>query len=162
VGPVRAGLALVPLALSIFVASTIAGRRLHNAPPRIVISTGLLLAAAGCALQAGLDEQSTATSILAGLVVTGVGVRVGLTMPAMDSALLGSVAPQRFGIAVGVMTTCRQLGQSLGVAVLGLVFATGASPADGLNRVCLTAAAAGLVAATLGLLLIRESVGARV
>lgn len=153
-GPVRAGLALVPLALSIFVASTVAGRRLHNAAPRVVISAGLLVAAAGCALQAGLDEQSTATSILAGLVVTGIGV--GVTMPAMGGALLGSVAPQQFGIAVGAMTTCRQLGQSAGVAVLGLVFATGASPAEGLNRVCLTAAALGLLAATFGLLLIRK------
>jgi hypothetical protein len=125
-----------------------------------MISTGLLVAAAGCALQAGLDEQSTALSILAGLVVTGAGI--GLAMPSMGGALLGSVAPQRFGIAVGAMTTCRQLGQSLGVAALGVVFSSGASPADGLNRVCLTAAALGMVAAACGFLLIRETVGARV
>jgi MFS family permease len=158
-GPVRAGLALVPLALSIFVASTVAGR-LHDVSPRIMIGIGLLVAAAGCALQAGLDDQSTARSILAGLVVTGAGV--GLAMPSMGGALLGSVAPQRFGIAVDAMTTCRQLGQSLGVAALGVVFSSGTGPADGLNRVCLTAAALGLVAAACGFLLIGKTVGARV
>ncbi|MBP2327602.1 MFS family permease [Kibdelosporangium banguiense] len=159
-GPVRAGLALVPLALSIFVTSTLAGRLLHDVTPRIMISAGLLLAGAGCALQAGLDESSTTVSILAGLVVTGVGV--GLVMPSMGGALLGSVAPERFGIAVGAMTTCRQLGQSVGVAVLGLVYESGVSPADGLNLVYLTAAVAGFVSSVLGFLLIRKTVGAGV
>jgi MFS family permease len=148
-GPVHAGLALVPLALSIFVTSTIAGRRLTGARPRVMIGAGLLLAAAGSALQGGVDDQSTAWSILAGLAVTGIGV--GLTMPAMGAALLGSVAPQRFGVAVGVMTTCRQLGQSVGVLMLGLVFDSGTTPADRLNRVHLTAAVLGVLGRDLGI-----------
>ena len=121
-----------------------------------MISLGLL-AGAGCALQAGVDEHSTAVSILLGLIITGVGV--GLGMPAMGAALSGSIAPQHFGIAVGAMTTVRQLGQTVGVAVLGVVFESGADPADGLNRVHLTAAALGIVAATWRFTKIHKIVG---
>lgn len=61
-GPVRAGLALMPLALASFATSLIAGRTLHGASPRLVVGTGLLLSGIGCALQSGLDATSTASS----------------------------------------------------------------------------------------------------
>ncbi|SMC71417.1 MFS transporter [Kibdelosporangium aridum] len=159
-GPVDAGLALVPLALSTFVTSTLVGRRLQHIPPRVLIGIGLLLGGAGCALQAGLDAGSTALSILCGLIVTGVGV--GVLMPAMGTALFATVPPQRFGVAVGASTTARQLGQTLGVAVLGVVFQSGVDAVDGLNRVYLVAAGLGFAAAATGFLLIRENVGTTV
>lgn len=159
-GPVDAGLAMVPLALSTFVTSTLVGRRLQHIPPRVLIGTGLLLGGAGCALQAGLDAGSTALSILCGLIVTGVGV--GVLMPAMGTALFATVPPQRFGVAVGASTTARQLGQTLGVAVLGVVFQSGADAVDGLNRVYLVAAGLGFAAAATGFMLIRENVGTTV
>lgn len=54
-GPVRAGLALMPLALASFATSLISGRALHGRSPRALLGTGLLLSGVGCALQAGLD-----------------------------------------------------------------------------------------------------------
>ncbi|RSM71557.1 MFS transporter [Kibdelosporangium aridum] len=159
-GPVAAGLAMVPLALSTFVTSTLVGRRLPHIPPRVLIGTGLLLGGAGSALQAGLDAGSTALSILCGLIVTGIGV--GVLMPAMGTALFATVPPQRFGVAVGASTTARQLGQTLGVAVLGVVFQSGTDAVDGLNRVYLVAAGLGFAAAATGFLLIRENVGTTV
>ncbi|MCE7004004.1 MFS transporter [Kibdelosporangium philippinense] len=159
-GPVAAGLAMVPLALSTFVTSTLVGRRLQQIPPRLLIGTGLLLGGAGSALQAGIDAHSTALSILCGLIVTGIGV--GLLMPAMGTALFATVPPERFGVAVGASTTARQLGQTVGVAVLGIVFQSGAGAVDGLNRVYLVAAGLGFAAAATGFLLIRENVGTMV
>ncbi|WP_171163372.1 MFS transporter [Streptomyces sp. I05A-00742] len=147
-GPVRAGLALMPLAVAACVTSLVAGRRLHGRSPRAVLGTGLLLSGLGCALQAGLDAGSTAVSVAAGLAVTGVGV--GLTGPVMGAAVLAALPPERAGTAAGAMTTFRQLGQTVGVAAFGVLFRHGApAPYAGLDRVLLAAAAVGAVGAAL-------------
>ncbi|MFI8455546.1 MFS transporter [Kitasatospora sp. NPDC085464] len=147
-GPVRAGLALLPLALASFVTSLVTGRRLHGRSPRAVLGTGLLLSGTGCALQAGLGADSSAASLAAGLVLTGVGV--GLLGPATGAAVFAALPPERAGAAAGVMTTFRQLGQTLGVAAFGVLFRRGGGePFEGLERVLVAAAAAGLLGAVL-------------
>jgi MFS transporter, DHA2 family, methylenomycin A resistance protein len=51
------------------------------------------------------------------LILLGLGL--GLLVPAMTSALLGSVDKSRSGIASGTLNTARQTGSVLGVAVFG-------------------------------------------
>ncbi|WP_344264156.1 MFS transporter [Actinomadura napierensis] len=152
-GPVRAGLALMPMALATFAVSTLSGRRV---PPRVAVGGGLLLSGIGCALQAHLDAGSGASSITFGLVVTGAGV--GLMIPAMGTAVMTAAPPERRGTAAGAMTTFRQLGQTLGVAALGVLFQN--SPHDtaaGLDRVYLAAAITGLTAAALAFTALRRA-----
>ncbi|MGI5335938.1 MFS transporter [Streptomyces sp. CA-181903] len=157
-GPVRAGLALMPLALTSFVTSLLGGRRLHGKPPRVVLSAGLLLNGAGCALQAGLHADSSAASLAAGLAVTGIGV--GLMGPVMGTAVLAAFPPERSGMAAGTMTTFRQLGQTLWVAAFGVLFRNGGGPmADGLNRVLIATAAAGVIGSVLAWLSVPQSAG---
>lgn len=147
-GPARAGLALMPLALASFATSLISGRRLHGRSPRAVLATGLLLSGIGCALQAGLDAGASAGSLAPGLALTGVGV--GLLVPAMGAAVFAALPPERGGMAAGAMTTFRQLGQTLGVAVLGVLFQQGGGAmTEGLNRVLIAAAAAGIIGSVL-------------
>ncbi|GHF59989.1 MFS transporter [Kitasatospora xanthocidica] len=147
-GPVRAGLALMPLALASFATSLLSGRRLHGRSPRAVLGAGLLLSGIGCALQAGLDARSSAATLAPGLVLTGIGV--GLLGPAMGAAVFAALPPERAGAAAGAMTTFRQLGQTLGVAVFGVLFQWGgAAPFEGLNRVLLAAAATGILGSVL-------------
>ncbi|MEU9020045.1 MFS transporter [Actinomadura sp. NPDC048394] len=144
-GPVRAGLALMPMALTTFAVSTVSGRRV---PPRTAVTGGLLLSGVGCALQAHLDGGSGASSITLGLVVTGAGV--GLMIPAMGAAVMTAAPPERRGMAAGAMTTFRQLGQTLGVAALGVLFQNAPhDTAKGLDHVYLAAAVTGLAAAAL-------------
>jgi MFS family permease len=144
-GPVRAGLALMPMALTTFAVSTVSGRRV---PPRTAVTGGLLLSGVGCALQAHLDGGSGASSITLGLVVTGAGV--GLMIPAMGAAVMTAAPPERRGMAAGAMTTFRQLGQTLGVAALGVLFQNAPhDTAKGLDHVYLAAAVIGLTAAAL-------------
>jgi EmrB/QacA subfamily drug resistance transporter len=141
--PVHAGLAMTPLALTSFLASTIGGRYLHGASPRLTVGTGLVISGLGCALQAW--------SLTLGLVVTGVGV--GIVGPSMGAAVMASVPKERGGMAAGAMTTFRQLGQTLGVAVLGVVYQS----ESGLDGVYLVAGAVGLVGGLLALLVIRRA-----
>ncbi|GAB2702399.1 MFS transporter [Kitasatospora kifunensis] len=143
--PVRAGLAMMPLALASFATSLTSGRTLHGRSPRAILTAGLLLSGIGCALQAGLGEHSSAASLTLGLPVTGVGV--GLLGPALGTAVFAALPPERSGMAAGAMTTFRQLGQTLGIAVFGMLFQQGSNAYDGLNRVLIAAAAAGFLGA---------------
>ncbi|MFJ1765263.1 MFS transporter [Amycolatopsis sp. NPDC088138] len=136
-GPVAAGLELAPLAVASFLTSTLAGRVLHRFPPRVLLGAGVLLGAAGCLLQLGL-------AVPAGLAVTGIGV--GIAGPATGAAIVAAAPPGRAGMAAGILTTTRQFGQTLGVAVLGIAYQAG-----GLAPVYVVAAGCGGVTGLLAL-----------
>ncbi|GAA3241383.1 MFS transporter [Streptomyces lavendulae] len=133
-GPVQAGLVLVPMSLAAFVVSALAGRLLHAAPPRLTIAGGLLLIGAGALLQAWMTDAGDGwTALVPGLVLTGVGV--GMATPQLAAVAMASVAPARAGMAGGALNTSRQLGNALGIAVLGAVFHAGlVSGLDGRPR----------------------------
>ncbi|SDO11695.1 MFS transporter [Actinacidiphila guanduensis] len=166
--PIRAGLDLMPLAGASFVVAGAAGRHMHKVAPRAPIAGGVLLIAAGSALLwQQMSAGSHAASLFAGLAVIGVGV--GLATPVLVSAAVGSVPPQRAGMAGGAVNTSRQLGMTLGIALFGDLFTarmrsvTGhggsvrAAYAAGLDRIFLAAAVAGLVGAVLVALTVRPA-----
>ncbi|VVJ20632.1 Uncharacterized MFS-type transporter [Amycolatopsis camponoti] len=136
--PVEAGLAMAPLAVASFLTSTFLGKVLHRLPPRVLLGTGVLLGAVGCLvlLVAGIPI---------GLAVTGIGV--GIAGPATGAAIASAAPPGRAGMAAGILTTTRQFGQTLGVAVLGIAYQAG-----GLTPVYVVAAACGGVTGLLALL----------
>ncbi|GLY39471.1 MFS transporter [Amycolatopsis sp. NBRC 101858] len=136
-GPVAAGLELAPLAVASFLTSVLAGKALHRFPPRVLLGAGVLLGAVGCLLQLGLP-------VTAGLAVTGIGV--GIAGPATGAAIAAAAPPGRAGMAAGILTTTRQFGQTLGVAVLGIAYQDG-----GLAPVYVVAAVCGGVTGLLAL-----------
>lgn len=115
--PVRAGLAVLPLAVASFVVAAAGGRLLHGRSPRLVIGGGLVLIGGGALAQATLDAGSGWSGLTAGLVLAGIGV--GLVSPALGGAALASVPARDAGMAGGTVNTFRQLGFALGVAVFG-------------------------------------------
>jgi EmrB/QacA subfamily drug resistance transporter len=119
--PLEAGLRLLPLTLSIFVASALAARAGSVVPARWLISGGLACIGAGLLLMGGLETSDDWTALLAGQLVTGLGV--GLVNPNVVAAALGAVESERSGVASGLNNTFRSLGIALGVAVMGAVFA---------------------------------------
>ncbi|OHV30255.1 multidrug MFS transporter [Parafrankia soli] len=119
--PVKAGLVLTPLAGMSFVVAGAGGRLLHGVPPRISIGAGLLFVGAGTLLDMVIAPSSGWTALLAGLIVTGVGV--GLASPVLASAALTTAPPERAGMANGAMNTFRQLGFAVGVPVFGTALA---------------------------------------
>ncbi len=115
-----AGLAFGPTSVAVFIGNVLAGRAANR---RRVIAVGAaLVALAG----AGLLVASTATAfiaIAAQLVALGFGL--GLIVPAMTSAVLGSVDVTRSGVASGTLNTARQAGSVIGVALFGSFAAGG-------------------------------------
>lgn len=143
-GPVAAGLTMAPLAVASFATSTLAGKVLHRFPPRVLLGAGVLLGAAGCLLQLGFG-------VVAGLAVTGIGV--GIAGPATGAAIAAAAPPDRAGMAAGILTTTRQFGQTLGVAVLGIAYQAGGMP-----PVYVVAAACGGVTGLLALVPRKQAV----
>jgi len=121
-GPIAAGAVFLPLSLASLVCSIVAGRVLHDrVAPGLVIGAGLVLIGVGSALQGLVGSGSSWTVLVPGLIVMGVGV--GIVMPTLSSAALAAAPRERGGMAGGAVTTFRQLGLVLGIAVLGGVFA---------------------------------------
>ncbi|WP_354644273.1 MFS transporter [Kitasatospora camelliae] len=123
--PLAAGLRTAPMALTIVALNlTGAGMRLTAklAPP-VAVAAGLSLLAGGLAAIALFGHGGSYPGVLLGLVMMGAGV--ACAQPAMAGAVMGSIPPERAGIGSGLMGTLSELGNSLGVAVLGAVLTAG-------------------------------------
>jgi predicted MFS family arabinose efflux permease len=119
---IEAGLVLLPMAATAFVVSALAGRFMHRMAARWPLGLGLILIGAGSLLRVDLGVSSGWASLLAGLIVTGVGV--GLAAPVLVSATLSAVPRPRSGMASGAVNTFRQIGYALGIAAFGSLFAS--------------------------------------
>jgi EmrB/QacA subfamily drug resistance transporter len=122
-GPLKAGLQLLPWTATLFVVAPIAGRLVDRIGERPLVVTGLVLNAIGMAWIGLVSDPGVHyVSLVAPMVVAGCGI--SMSMPAAQSASIGSLPREAVGIASGVYGMMRQLGGAVGVAVLAAVFAT--------------------------------------
>ncbi|MDH6108710.1 EmrB/QacA subfamily drug resistance transporter [Kitasatospora sp. MAP12-15] len=124
-GPLSAGLRTAPMALTVVVLNlTGTGMRLTmKLTPPVAVAGGLALLAAGLAAIAEFGHSGSYPGMLLGLVLMGAGV--ACAQPAMAGAVMSSIPPEKAGIGSGLMGTLSELGNSLGVAVLGAVLTGG-------------------------------------
>jgi EmrB/QacA subfamily drug resistance transporter len=118
--PLQGGLRLLACTIPTFLIPLLTRRLTGRLAPGLLLGAGLGLTAVGLALMHGLNAHSQWTALLAGLVVTGVGI--GLANPAIAHIALGIVPPERSGMASGISNTFRIGGLATGVAALGAVF----------------------------------------
>ncbi len=116
------GVRLLLLSGGVLVTSAAAGRLSSHMPVRWLIGPGLLLIGIGLLLMRGLDAGSSWTHLIPGLIVAGAGV--GIVNPPLASTAVGVVAPQRAGMASGINSTFRQVGNATGIALLGTLFSS--------------------------------------
>ncbi|MEU8841019.1 MFS transporter [Streptomyces roseus] len=122
-GPVEAGLALVPMAVAFFGAS-LAGPRLVGRFGSRVVTAGAVLQAVGVTLLVlavlrGWPDLGLAP-LAPGVAVAGLGQ--GLQLPVLMRLMLSDVPADRAGVGGGVMITTQQSALALGVATLGSLF----------------------------------------
>lgn len=89
----------------------------------MAIALGLTLLAFGLTSIAELGRHGSYPGILLGLVLIGAGV--ACAQPAMAGSVMSSIPPEKAGVGSGLMGTLSELGNSLGVAVLGAVLTAG-------------------------------------
>ncbi|MEU4212649.1 MFS transporter [Streptomyces sp. NPDC026206] len=122
-GPMAAGLALVPMCVT-FLAGSLAGPRLALRYGRRLATGGALIQAAGLSVVAatfwfGWDGLGP-LGLAPGLALQGLGQ--GLLMPLTIRLVLSEVPVDRAGVGSGVLVTTQQAFMALGVATLGSLF----------------------------------------
>lgn len=127
----RGGLELLPLFLPLAVLGPISGRITARYGPRLPMTIGLAVGAAGSlSLLAVHDDSGYAAVVPAEL---GLGLGMGLLTAAVVNAAVASLPPDRAGLASGVNNTSRQAAGAIGIAVYGAVAAQPAGMAAGLH-----------------------------
>jgi MFS transporter, DHA2 family, methylenomycin A resistance protein len=121
--PLRAGLAFAPMTVIVFAVNILAGRHSSGRAARPLVVIGALCVAAGSLGLLDAGAHSRYPALVAQLVAIGGGI--GLIVPIITAALLGSVPPGRAGVAAGTLNSARQSGSVIGVAVCGSLGAHG-------------------------------------
>ncbi len=118
--PIRAGLTMTPMSIVILLTAPLAGRLTDRIGARWILITGLGLMTVGIFfLVTRITVATTWQALLPALVVTGTGM--GMTFSPMTAATMKEVPPSIVGSASGILNTMRNVGQVLGIAVLGSV-----------------------------------------
>jgi DHA2 family methylenomycin A resistance protein-like MFS transporter len=144
--PLATGLAFVPMMGAVLPVNLIAPRLAERVGAPAVIAIGAAIAAMGCLALLGIGTGTSYPAVVAQLVAIGGGL--GLLVPPLTSALLGSVDKARSGLAAGVLNSTRQTGSVVGVALFGSLlggagdFVRGAHIALALSALLLIAACA--------------------
>jgi EmrB/QacA subfamily drug resistance transporter len=117
--PLAAGLYLLPMAATMAVCAPLAGRIVAARGARIpLVIAGLALIAGGLLLTR-LTDAAGPGFLAVSYVVFGAGF--GLVNAPITNAAVSGMPRQQAGVAAGVASTSRQVGTSLGVAVMGSV-----------------------------------------
>src|SRR5919199_1890883 len=89
--------------------------------PRIISLSGLVFMVVGCLLLSTMDAQLTELGYIWRVAPFGIGF--GMFQSPNNSAIMGGVPRERLGIASGLLSLSRTLGQTAGVPLLGAIFA---------------------------------------
>jgi EmrB/QacA subfamily drug resistance transporter len=121
---IKAGLYLLPMALSMLVMGPVGGSVVARRGPRLPLLTGGALLCLAAAMFADAPTIIPGHSLLVGYILVGSGL--GLLNAAITNTALSGMPRSQAGVAAATTSTSRQIGQSLGVAIIGSVLAAGA------------------------------------
>jgi EmrB/QacA subfamily drug resistance transporter len=117
------GLTLLPMSIMLFVTSPTAAALTRKIPHKRLVQIGLgINFIALLALYWALGVDTPLTALIPGLALYGLGM--GLVQSQINNLTLSSVPVQEAGEASGVTNTFRQIGSSLGAAIIGSVLLT--------------------------------------
>jgi EmrB/QacA subfamily drug resistance transporter len=119
--PKIVGLYLTLLPITMFVAAPLAGRISDRIGYRWLTTGGMILFAVGLAMFHGYNQSATPMFMASALVFLGIGV--GIFNTPNSSALMGAVGQQQRATTSGIISTTRNLGLAVGVAISTGLFA---------------------------------------
>nr|WP_264086404.1 MFS transporter [Amycolatopsis lexingtonensis] len=133
----HAGLLTLPMAAVTAVCAPLSGRVVAARGPRLpLLVAGAGIAASGVVL-AGIGPATPIPVLVLGYVCFGAGF--GMLNAPITNAAVSGMPRERAGLAAAVASTSRQVGASLGVAVIGAVVAAASPAADRVAWVIVTA-----------------------
>ncbi len=151
-GEVATGLLMTPWPLTTALVAPIAGRLADRYPSGTLGGIGLAAMAAGLGLLATLPAHPTSFDIAWRMTICGLGF--GLFQSPNNRTLLSSAPRERSGGASGMLATARLIGQTVGAAMVALLF--GLYPANSITLAIGLGTAVAALAAVLSLLRVRH------
>ncbi|HEX7263500.1 MAG TPA: MFS transporter [Candidatus Dormibacteraeota bacterium] len=121
--PLQAGFAFLPTAIGVGLGAGLTSRLIGRVGPRVPMTTGALLLATGMFwLSAVTVHASYLSDVLGPLVVLAVGL--GMAFVSTSVTAISGVKPDESGLASALLNVGRQLGGSLGIAIMGTIATT--------------------------------------
>ena len=119
--PTQAGATFLPMTLCIVFLAPIAGRITDRLGSRWLIAAGMTLVAGSLVIFAQLDAHSSFWDIFPGLLIGGAGM--AMSMAPTTATAMHAVPVDKAGVGSAVLNSMRQVGGSLGIAVMGAIVA---------------------------------------
>ncbi|HEY2533458.1 MAG TPA: MFS transporter [Xanthobacteraceae bacterium] len=120
-GALQAAVKLLPMSVTFVIVSQMSGRVANAYGPRLPMTLGMAMMGTGLFMLALIPLSDSLLLIEAALFVIGCGL--GLNTAPVNAVAVANVPAARSGTASGLVNTARMVGATLGVAVLGAVFA---------------------------------------
>ena len=152
--PVEAGASFLPMTVLIILIAPRAGALTDKVGSRWLVGFGMALLAVMLFYYSQLGANESFWAILPGLLVGGIGM--GSTMTPVTAAAMSAVAVDKAGIGSAVLNSSRQVGGSLGIAVMGAIVAASSDFLTGFHDALRVGALLCLVGAAVAVLAVRK------
>ncbi len=127
--PLTAGLYTLPMAGAMLVTAPLSGRIIGTRGSRLPLALGSLALIASALILTGLAVSTPVSVLFVAYLLFGIGN--GLINPPITNTAITGMPPAQAGVAAAVASTSRQVGATLGVAVLGALAGGGTAEASG-------------------------------
>jgi EmrB/QacA subfamily drug resistance transporter len=124
--PTQAGASFLPWTVLIIILAPRAGKLSDRIGARPLVAGGMVVLTGALVVFANLGAGATFWDLLPGMLLGGVGMSAA--MAPVTAAAMSSVSPDKAGVGSAVLNSMRQVGGSLGIAVMGAIVAAGAGP----------------------------------
>jgi MFS family permease len=162
---VQAGAAFLPMTLLIILVAPLAGKTSDRIGSRGLMTAGMLLVAVQLLMFSRLSAAASFWNLLPALLIGGIGM--SLTMTPSAAAATRSVPVDKSGVGAAVLNSARQVGGTMGVAVMGAIMAaeigdvrTPTAFMNGFQTALEVAAAIAVLGAIVAYVLVRPHEGA--
>lgn len=153
--PVHAGLALMPMAVVFVIVSSLSGWLGSKLGTRTMTGGGVAVIGCGLLMIGATAGSSSLVPAEIGLALTGLGM--GFATGPLMGAAVGAVTAARSGTAAALINVARMAGATIGVAVLGAVFAAAGGDAGGLGYAMLLGGLVQVFCAVVSLLMMKPA-----
>jgi len=152
--PVQAGASFLPMTLLIILIAPRAGALTDRVGSRWLVGTGMTLLAVMLFYYSTLGANESFWALLPGLLLGGFGM--GLTMTPVTAAAMSAVSVDKAGVGSAVLNSARQVGGSLGIAVMGSIVAAASDFLTGFHDALRVGSLLCLLGASVAVLAIRK------
>ena len=163
--PVQTGAAFLPMTILIILVAPIAGKTSDRIGSRGLMTAGMILIAVQLLMFSRLSEDASFWDLFPAFIIGGIGM--SLTMTPSAAAATRNVSVDKAGVGSAVLNSARQIGGTMGIALMGAIVAaeaggerTSEAFMRGFESALLVAAGIAVVGAIVAFTLVRPHEGA--